>query len=149
MNPLVARLGSWEELGEGARAVRFTVFVGEQGIPPEVEIDDMDAQCVHALVRDGKGAPLATGRLMPDGRIGRMAVLAPWRGKGLGRLVLDALVGAARERGDARAFLHAQVDAVGFYERAGFACEGERYLEQGIWHQSMARALAPVRAQAS
>jgi len=77
VNPLVARLGSWEELGEGARAVRFTVFVGEQGIPPEVEIDDMDAHHVRVaqafeevVAVDGLSDEFARARQAAPGKVG-------------------------------------------------------------------------------
>jgi predicted GNAT family N-acyltransferase len=129
--------GGWEALGPEARAVRMAVFVTEQGIAADRELDQWDALCVHAVVRDRDGSAIATGRLLPDGRIGRMAVLAPWRGRGLGRMVLESLLAAARERGSARVFLYSQADAVGFYERAGFIAEGPRFLEENIEHQAM------------
>jgi predicted GNAT family N-acyltransferase len=83
------------------------------------------------------GEAIGTGRLMPDGRIGRMAVLAPWRGKGVGAAILEALMAEARRRGFREAHLHAQSHARDFYARHGFAVEGEEYLEAGIAHVGM------------
>jgi GNAT superfamily N-acetyltransferase len=84
--------GSWNELREPARAVREAVFVVEQKVPREIELDEHDATSRHVLARDGDGSPIGTGRLLPDGHIGRMAVLADWRGKGVGRAMLERLL---------------------------------------------------------
>ena len=135
----VLRVGDWTALGEAARAVRLEVFVREQGVPRKLELDDQDGKAVHAVAFDTKGRPIATGRLLADGRIGRMAVLAAHRGTGLGMTILQSLLAMAESRGLARTYLHAQIDAQGFYELAGFAATGERYLEAGIWHQTMER----------
>jgi predicted GNAT family N-acyltransferase len=80
---------------------------------------------------------IGTGRLLPDGHIGRMAVLKAWRGQGAGRALLRALVEEARRRGDREVVLSAQIHALGFYRAAGFAPEGPVYEEAGIPHQSM------------
>lgn len=92
----------------------------------------------------GDGTPIACGRLLPDGHIGRMAVLSGWRGQGVGAAVLSMLIEMARDRGDAMVRLHAQTHAVPFYARFGFAPEGDEYLEAGIPHRTMARRLAPA-----
>src|SRR5689334_20569838 len=91
-------LMSWDKARATAMPIRETVFVREQKVPAEIEMDEMDAQCLHALAYEGAQA-VATGRLLPDGHIGRMAVLKEWRGKGVGGAVLDRLVEAARARG--------------------------------------------------
>jgi predicted GNAT family N-acyltransferase len=133
-------LMSWEEAREEASRIRFAVFVEEQGVPREIELDERDAQCVHALARvDGRA--VATGRLLPDGHIGRMAVLKEWRGTGLGSRILERLVERARERGEREIVLSAQVHAMPFYARHGFDAVGEAYEEAGIPHQDMRRAL--------
>jgi|GEM_PF-3680881 len=80
-------------------AVRHQVFVVEQGVPAELERDALDPVCTHVLACDTDGMPIGTGRLLPDGRIGRMAVQAAWRNRGVGEAVLDALVTAAAEAG--------------------------------------------------
>ena len=136
-------VGSWAELGERAQAIRTEVFVQEQRIPAELEWDAADAGCIHALAVNRLGMALATGRLLElspgVGRIGRMAVRASMRGGHVGRAVLDALLGAARERGFHEVLLHAQQSAVGFYLRVGFVPRGEAFEEAGIVHQEMVR----------
>jgi predicted GNAT family N-acyltransferase len=131
---------SWEDARAHASPIRFQVFVEEQGVPLEIELDEHDAASLHALAFEGE-TPVATGRLLPDGHIGRMAVLAAWRGRGIGALLLKSLVEKARERGDAQVALSAQVHAVRFYRRHGFVEEGGQYVEAGIPHQAMRRAL--------
>lgn len=123
------------------RAVRDAVFVGEQGVPVEVERDELDPQCHHVLAVDDQGQPIGTGRLTPDRRIGRMAVLGHWRGQGVGDALLLALLDKARELGWHEVSLHAQASAIGFYARHGFLPVGERFEEAGIEHQSMRRLL--------
>lgn len=134
-------LGDWNAQREAAQAVRYEVFVVEQKVPLEMEWDAMDAQCVHALVFDAEGKPIATGRLLPDGHIGRMAVLQHARSSGIGGEVLQALIGAARERGDKLVMLNAQTQAEAFYLRHGFERDGEEFMEAGIAHIAMRKAL--------
>ena len=136
------RLVDWREASGVLAAIRTTVFVGEQQVPPDIEIDGRDGACVHALAETAAGEAIGTGRLMPDGRIGRMAVLAGWRGRGVGAAILDLLVREAARRGLREAYLHAQSHARAFYERHGFVVEGEEYLEAGIPHVGMRRRLA-------
>lgn len=138
--PRTVILGGWDELGEDASAVRHAVFVMEQSVPAEIELDEYDTVCVHALVRDAEGYPVATGRLLPDGHIGRMAVLARMRGAGLGGLVLEALVAKGWELGHDKLALNAQTHARGFYEAHGFTAEGEEFMDAGIAHVLMTRA---------
>ena len=131
---------SWEKAREEACRVRFTVFVEEQGVPADIEIDDRDAACIHALARlDGR--VVGTGRLLPDAHIGRMAVLRECRGMGVGGEILECLAERARERGDREIVLSAQVHAIPFYARHGFAAFGPVYEEAGIPHQDMRRTL--------
>lgn len=124
------------------RVVRETVFVHEQQVPLEEEWDALDPLCRHVIARDEAGAPIGTGRLTPERRIGRMAVLADWRGQGVGDAMLAALMAEARKLGWPAVSLNAQVSAEAFYARHGFIPEGERFMEAGIEHQSMRRALA-------
>jgi predicted GNAT family N-acyltransferase len=118
-------------------AVRSEVFIVEQSVPQDQELDELDPLCVHFLARDVSGAPIATGRLLPDGHIGRMAVLKAWRGCGVGSAVLDALLRLARERGDRTAILHAQTHARNFYARHGFVQTSSEFPEAGIPHIEM------------
>lgn len=131
----------WEKARPEASRIRFAVFVEEQRVPPEIELDEMDQECLHALAYAGDGTPVGTGRLLPDGHIGRMAVLRSHRGTGVGSAILIALIDAARARGDRAVALSAQTHALPFYRRHGFAEEGEVYEEAGIPHQAM--RLAP------
>jgi predicted GNAT family N-acyltransferase len=121
--------------------VRQRVFVEEQGVPAALEIDALDPLSVHVLACDRDGQPIGAGRLTPDGRIGRMAVLADWRGRGVGEALLLALVAAARARGWRGISLHAQLPARAFYARQGFLPEGDLFEEAGIVHQHMRRVL--------
>ncbi|GAB1595965.1 GNAT family N-acetyltransferase [Lysobacter claricitrinus] len=123
------------------RAIRDVVFVGEQRVPVELERDELDAACTHVLARDAEGRPIGTGRLAPNGKIGRMAVLGDWRGRGVGRAMLLRLLDAARAAGLSDVMLHAQVDAERFYAADGFLPVGERFEEAGIVHQEMRRSL--------
>lgn len=123
------------------RAIRDVVFLAEQGVPPDIERDALDPACTHVLARDAAGRPIGTGRLAPGGKLGRMAVLRDWRGRGVGRAMLRRLLDAARAAGIAEVVLHAQVDAERFYAADGFLPVGERFEEAGIRHQAMRRLL--------
>ncbi len=139
----VATAADWPEVV----ALRTRVFVEEQGVPPEVERDAADATAVHAVARDDAGRVVATGRLLErDGRaaIGRMAVEGSARGRGYGAAVLGVLHREALARGLTEVELHAQVSARGFYERAGYTAVGDEYVEAGIVHVTMRRALRPA-----
>jgi len=142
---LQVQVGSWQALGGAAGAIRTEVFVQEQQIPADLEWDEADATCLHALAVNRLGMPLATGRLLPaeegSAKLGRMAVVAPMRGSAVGRQVLEALIAAARARGDREIVLHAQRSAIGFYRRAGFSDRGGPFEEAGIPHQEMALQL--------
>ena len=139
------RSGTWSALGLHAQAIRTEVFIDEQRIPKEMEWDEADRHCVHAVAFNRLGMPLATGRLLQEApriaRVGRMASLQSLRSSGVGRRVLDALIDAARARGDAEVVLHAQTSAAPFYARAGFAARGAVFEEAGIAHIEMTRAL--------
>jgi YbgC/YbaW family acyl-CoA thioester hydrolase len=139
------RVGSWDQLGRDAQAIRSAVFVHEQKIPAELEWDASDAACLHAVAYNRFGLALGTGRLLEHvpgvAKIGRMAVTQSVRGGGVGRAVLDALTAAARQRGDREALLHAQISAAPFYRRAGFTQRGEPFDEAGIAHVEMVCAL--------
>ncbi len=130
-----------------AIAVRIAVFVDEQRVPLDEEIDAYDrpgASAVHALACDDAG-DLGTGRSFARDattvQIGRMAVLASARGRGVGAALLERLVTEARDAGFARARLDAQVHALGFYERAGFVVVGPPVIDVGIVHRAMERLL--------
>ena len=134
---------AWAQEAQKLRAVRVAVFVVEQNIPEELEWDEHDEVSAHALAEDRDGVPIGCGRLLPDGHIGRLAVLSDWRGQGVGAKLLLHLVELARLRGHARVLLNAQEHAMPFYARYGFAPSGAPFIEAGIPHQEMARRLAP------
>lgn len=121
-------------------ALRRDVFVVGQDVPEELERDEMDAVSDHAvaIVDD---TVVGTGRLLPDGTIGRMAVTPALRGRGIGAAVLAILEDRARERGLPAVELHAQVHALGFYDRYGYVPFTDVYLEAGIEHRSMRKEL--------
>ena len=123
------------------RKVREAVFVQEQQVPIEEEWDALDPLCTHVIARDAAGQPVGTGRLTPEHKIGRMAVLRDWRGRGVGEAMLGALLLQARDKKWPLVSLNAQVAAEPFYARHGFIPHGGRFWEAGIEHQSMHRAL--------
>ena len=139
---------------EQVRAVRREVFVVEQNVPEELEYDEYDATSVHVLAVGADGAALGTGRLIfgeealkltggVEGRVllGRLSVLAAARGTGLGVELVRAIEAAGRERGGVEVELHAQVRALGFYERLGYVAEGPVFDDAGIPHRTMTRVL--------
>lgn len=141
LQPFRVELVEFQSALAELRAVRDEVFVGEQNVPVEIEHDARDPACTHVIARLLDGTPIGTGRLTPERHIGRMAVRAPWRGRGVGDALLRTLVEQARLRGWADVHLNAQVSAMGFYERHGFHPEGDRFMEAGIEHQAMQRTL--------
>ena len=121
---------------EAILSIRFDVFVKEQGVDPSLEIDGQDPDCLHAIACiDGKA--VGTGRLLPDGHIGRMAVLPDYRSRGIGSAILRALIKATRDRGDSLVVLASQVHAAPFYQRFGFQTHGDPFIEAGIEHIHM------------
>ena len=139
---------------EACFAVRKEVFVGEQGVPEDLEYDEHDACAVHLLAVREDGVALGTGRLLfgeaaaartggdPSvGSLGRLAVTREARGLGVGVALVRAVEEAARARGLTAVDLHAQTRALGFYERLGYTAYGPEDLEAGIPHRSMRRSL--------
>jgi len=140
------RIMAWREALPLARPVRERVFIEEQKVPRELEWDEWDETSDHAVAFDAGGNPIGTARLLPDGRIGRMAVLKDWRRQGVGAKLLGAMLDRARARFMARAILHAQTRAAGFYRRFGFSERGGEFLEAGIPHVEMTLELLPRKA---
>ena len=127
--------GDWND----AYAVRREVFIREQNVPPELEIDGSDDQATGVVVYENK-KPVATGRLILENgemTIGRVAVLKECRGQGLGDLVVRMLIRRAVETGYAKQIAHAQTHARGFYAKLGFYEVGEEYYDAGILHITM------------
>lgn len=135
--PYDIRFGDWSALSADAKIIRFEVFVEEQKVPAELEMDQMDAVCLHAVVYDAAGVPIGTGRLLPDGHIGRMAVRKAGRGAGIGSALLKGLMAEARARGDKQVVLSSQSHAAPFYQRHGFTIDGDEFFGAGIAHINM------------
>lgn len=131
------KLVLWDDARPELAGVRRAVFIEEQRVPEELEWDEHDAHAIHALASTAAGTPIGTGRLLSDGRIGRMAVLGPFRGRGVGSAILRLLLEAARERGYPEVRLHAQTHALRFYAKYGFVAEGDEFIEAGIPHREM------------
>jgi len=147
MNDFDVKVADWDIAADrsACEALRLAVFVEEQHVPEHEEWDDNDEQSLHVLARDDAGRAVGTGRLMPDGRIGRMAVDKEWRRRGVGAALLRALLRAAHERGHGEAVLSSQVHAIPFYERFGFVAEGPEYDDAGIPHRTMRLSLHDKR----
>lgn len=123
--------------------IRKTVFVEEQGVPIEEEIDEQDRLAIHILVFD-EGVPVGTGRVFEIEKqwyIGRVAVLRENRGKGIGRLIMEKLITYAKEQGASRVFVHAQTNTMNFYRDLGFTERGAEFMDGGIPHKEMFKEL--------
>ena len=141
MTEFRVRPAQWPRDEAALARVRRLVFIEEQRVPEDLEWDGLDSEALHLLAEDTNGTPIGTARLLTDGHIGRMAVIKDWRGRGVGRSLLETLMDTARERGLEAVFLHAQVEAIPFYERSGFVAEGDVFMDAGIPHRTMHRAL--------
>lgn len=148
--PVTLRETRWQDQREALQAVRRRVFIEEQGVPEQEEWDAADACACHVLALDRRSAaPVGTGRLEPTGKIGRVAVLAPHRGAGIGAAIVRRLVNHATELGYEAVYLHAQTTAAGFYRRLGFQAEGPVFEEVGIPHVRMRLGIEPRNGQGS
>ena len=125
----------------GIKAVREQVFIQEQHVPEELEWDEHDAKAIHVVALDTNDQVIGTARLLNDGHIGRMAVLAAWRNNGIGSAMLEKLLLLAQQRKLSKVFLHAQTAAIGFYENHGFRTLGEEFMDAGIPHRYMEKDL--------
>lgn len=141
MAEFTVRRASWVDDNAALCQVRRRVFIEEQCVPEELEWDGLDETSTHFLAEDDAGQAVGSARLLPDGHIGRMCVLKEWRGRGIGSALLREALAAAGEQGLARVELAAQVHALPFYERHGFTAEGGEFLDAGIPHRNMYRAL--------
>lgn len=136
---------SWKEAEVDAFLVRQAVFILEQGVPAQLELDEFDPVATHVLAYQDDRC-IGTGRLVPLGaeraQIGRMAVLAQFRGKGVGKQILQKLIHTAKLQEVRHIILHSQVSAIPFYEKLGFQAQGDIYDEAGIPHRNMMLTLA-------
>lgn len=136
-NPFTVSLVSWHDGEPLLRAVREAVFMREQGVPEELEWDGLDEGCRHALALSLQGDAVGCGRLLPDGHIGRIAVLPEWRHRKVGTVIMEALLAEARARGLPQVEVDAQTQAVPFYHGFGFVEQGEVFMDAGIPHIRM------------
>lgn len=135
--PCRLRIADWDLDREALRLVRDRVFIEEQRVPVELEWDGRDSVALHVLAEARNRDPIGTGRLEPDGKIGRVAVLRSSRGKGIGTAIMRRLLAEASAAGRHEVYLHAQTAAATFYARIGFHETGHRFVEAGIPHQEM------------
>jgi len=127
----------WDEQREQLLAIRYKVFVAEQGVPEELEVDEYDSSALHLLALGESQQAIGTARLLPDGHIGRMAVSLEYRGQGVGSALLRHLIGLSQQAGHRQATLNAQCSAEDFYLQAGFIPVGEVFEDAGIPHRKM------------
>ncbi len=137
------READWDTDGKQLSNIRRLVFIVEQNVPQEEEWDGRDEESWHWIATDSSDVPIGTARLLPDGQIGRMAVLSQHRKHGVGAALLEQAVEKARHLGFQQVYLNAQTHALGFYERCGFTAEGEEFMEAGIAHRRMTQNLSP------
>jgi predicted GNAT family N-acyltransferase len=135
----------WQEASEDAYLIREKVFIHEQGVPEDIELDSFDPTAKHALAYEGSLC-VGTGRLVHlhshHAQIGRMAVLSTFRNRGIGSAILSSLIALAKTEGVLTLILHSQVSAIPFYAKWGFITEGPIYDEAGISHRNMILSLA-------
>jgi len=136
---LTLAIANWSEDKALIQSIRYRVFVQEQGVPQELEWDEFDRIAIHFLACY-RQQPVATARLKPDGQIGRMAVLKPFRGKHTGSRLLQFVMQTAREKKVYPLYLHAQLAVIDFYRRQGFIERGDIFMDAGIAHQEMVLA---------
>lgn len=142
-NPFTVSLVSWHDGEPLLRAVRDAVFIREQGVPEEMEWDEFDATCRHALVLSLNGDAIGCGRIFSNGHIGRIAVMKPWREQRVGTAIVEALLDEARSRDYQQVDVDAQTHAVAFYEGFGFYKQGEEFMDAGLPHIKMKLKLTP------
>ncbi|MGD2119910.1 MAG: GNAT family N-acetyltransferase [Chromatiales bacterium] len=118
-------------------AVRKQVFVEEQQVPLALELDEADATATHFLALTQQGQAVGTARLLANGHVGRMAVLADYRNQGVGSRLLQAVLSYARQQQMPDVYLHAQTSAINFYKKFGFVCRGDIFMDANIPHQTM------------
>lgn len=141
MSEILVTAAIWSEDKEQMVELRTRVFVGEQKVPASLELDALDADCLHVKALDGS-ACIGTGRLLPDGYIGRMCVASEFRNQGIGTLMLENLIQQAETAGHAQVMLNSQSYAIPFYQKNGFVIDSDEFIEAGIPHRHMVRYLA-------
>ena len=134
-------MANWDQDAEQLKAIRHAVFVVEQGVPGALEWDKHDRNALHILALNQKCEPVGTARLLKTGQIGRIAVIKQYRGKGIGKTLLQKMITLAENGGFSSVFLHAQSQVIPFYENFGFIVVGRPFDEASIKHNLMRRSL--------
>ena len=142
MTDISIAIADWQSHQHALIEVRRQVFIDEQGVPEELEIDDLDPACLHVKAVIAEAGIIGTARLLPSAYIGRMCVLKAFRGKGAGGLMLSFLIDTARQNNYDYLKLNAQIGAMSFYQRYGFEADSEIFMEAGIKHRHMTLSLA-------
>ena len=140
MNKIKVETASWYEDKEELVKLRTRVFVEEQKVPSSLEIDGLDAECLHVKAMNGNLC-IGTGRLLANGYIGRMCVLDEYRGQGIGTMMLENLIEQALNAGHRQVLLNSQSRAIPFYQKNSFTTDSEEFIEAGIPHRRMVRNL--------
>lgn len=141
--PFTVSLVCWHDGEPLLRAIREAVFIREQHVPEELEWDSMDGGSRHALALTLKGEAIGCGRILPNGHIGRMAVLPEWRNKRVGTAIMEIMLNEARARGLKQVDVEAQVQALPFYHLFGFVEHGNEFMDAGMPHKKMKLKLEP------
>ncbi len=142
-NPFTVSLVCWHDGELLLRAIREAVFIREQGVPAELEWDEIDATCRHALALSLSGDAVGCGRILPNGHIGRISVMPQWRKQKVGTAIMEALLNEARSRDYKIVDVDAQTHAVPFYESFGFIRQGKEFMDAGLLHVKMKLELKP------
>ena len=141
MSEYSIQLADWNEDAESLTALRREVFVGEQKVPIEIEIDDMDDQCQHIKASLDDGRIIATARILPNHYVGRMCVTKEYRQRGIAGAMLEFIIQYARHQNIKSLQLNAQISAQPLYERYGFVADSDIFMEAGIQHRHMSLPL--------
>jgi predicted GNAT family N-acyltransferase len=133
---------SWDSPKQALlKAVREVVFIEEQRVPLYIEWDEFDQDAIHLLAIDAYDKAIGCARILKKGRVGRMAVMPDWRGKGLGLALLDEAMKICKSLGMQSVAISSQTHAIKFYEKAGFTVTSEAYIDANIWHVDMQRTI--------
>lgn len=136
-NSFTVSLLCWHDGEPLLRSVREAVFIKEQGVPAELEWDEFDEGCRHALAISLRGEAVGCGRMLPNGHIGRIAVIQQWRKQKVGTTIMEALLDYARAHDYKQVDVDAQTQALPFYRSFGFAEQGEQFIDAGLPHIKM------------
>ena len=141
--PFTVSLVSWHDGEPLLRAIRDAVFIHEQNVPTDLEWDGKDEECRHALALSLNGDAIGCARMLPNGHIGRVAVLPQWRNQKVGTAIMEALLNEARSRGYKQVDVYAQTNAIPFYHNFDFVEYGKEFVDAGLPHRKMKLKLLP------